>query len=222
MANDTLKPDAYILLGPPGSGKSTQADFFGREFGAAHIDVGAALRAAAGEPTPFGEILFDIINERRELVPDGIVRSILGNELRKIDPSRPVVIDGAPRCGSQVRIVLSTIFESGRELRKVFYIDLSEEVSVSRISRRFSCAGCGRKFILGADLSSETDACPSCGVTVSRRTDDTEEGVRKRYRIFREETVPVIADFEGRGELARVSGDKTAEETFAEIMSALD
>jgi len=212
---------AYILLGPPGSGKSTQADLFGREFGAAHIDMGAALRAAASERTPFGETLSDIINRRRELVPDGIVRSILENELRKVGPSRPVVIDGAPRRESQIQAVLSAIHGSGRELRKVILIDLSEEGSVARISKRFSCGSCGRKLILGADLPSETATCPSCGGAVSRREDDTEAGVRKRYRIFLEETLPVIADFEGRGGLLRVSGDRDADGIFSEIMAGL-
>jgi adenylate kinase len=218
---DSKKPDAYILLGPPGSGKSTQADLFGREFGAAHIDMGAALRAAAGERTPFGEVLSDIINKRRELVPDGIVRSILENELRKIGPSRVVVIDGAPRRESQVHAVLSAILASGRELRKVVLIDLSEEGSVERISRRYSCGECGRKLILGSDLPSSEGPCPFCAGAVSQRADDTVEGVRKRYGIFLEETLPVIAHFESNGLLLRVPGDRDADAIFGEIMTEL-
>ncbi|NTW46150.1 MAG: nucleoside monophosphate kinase [Candidatus Moranbacteria bacterium] len=215
------KPVAYILLGPPGSGKSTQADLFGREFGAVHVDMGAALRAAAGEATPFGEALSEIINTRRELVPDGIVRAILENELRRIGPSRPVVIDGAPRRESQIPSVMSAIVGSGRELRKAILIDLSEEDAVERISRRYSCGVCGRKLILGADLPTRGSACPSCGSPVSQRADDTEEGVRKRYRIFRDETMPVIDDFEKNGILLRVPGDRSAEEIFGMIASAV-
>ena len=214
-------PAAYILLGPPGSGKSTQADLFGRKFGAVHVDMGASLRAAAGEATPFGEALSEIINTKRELVPDGIVRSILENELRTIDPTRPVVIDGAPRRESQIHAVLSAIAASGRTFRKAILVDLSEEESIARISKRFSCVSCGRKLILGIDFSSESAPCPSCGGSVTRRADDTEEGVRKRCRIFLEETSPVIAYFESRGELLRVTGGKTAEEIFTEIKTDL-
>ncbi|HWQ60298.1 MAG TPA: nucleoside monophosphate kinase [Candidatus Fimivivens sp.] len=213
--------DAYILLGPPGSGKSTQADLFGREFGTVHIDMGAALRAAAGEPTPFGEALSDIINRRRELVPDGIVRSILENELRRIDSSRPVIIDGAPRRESQIQPVLSAIHGSGRTLRKTILLDLSEEGAIHRISKRFSCLSCGRKLILGTDLGSAREPCPSCGAAVSQRADDTEAGVRKRYRIFRDETMAVVGYFETQGELLRVPGDRSAEEIFSEIRSVL-
>jgi adenylate kinase len=212
---------AYILLGPPGSGKSTQADLFGREFGVAHIDIGASLRAAAGERTMFGDVLSEIINTRRELVPDNIIRSILENELRKVDPSRPVVIDGAPRCEHQIHLVLSVIHDSGRELRKVILIEVSEGESIARISKRFSCESCGRKLILWTDFRSVGDKCPSCGGAVTQRVDDTEAGVRERYRVFLEETLPVIAHFETQGELIRVSGDRSAEEIFAEIISDL-
>ncbi len=215
------RPSAYILLGPPGSGKSTQADYFGREFGAAHIDMGAALRSAAAEPTPFGAALSDIINNRRELVSDGIVRSILENELRKVGASRPVIIDGAPRCGSQVHVVISAIEESGRTFREAVFIDLSEEDSITRISRRFSCSECGRKLILGADLRTASSPCPVCGGEVSQRQDDTEEGVRTRFRVFRDETVPVIGYFEAEGKLLRVPGNKTAEAIWGDIRAAL-
>lgn len=215
------KPTAYILLGPPGSGKSTQADLFGREFGAAHIDMGAALRAAAGERTPFGEALSEIINTQRELVPDGIVRAILENELRRIGSSRPVVIDGAPRRESQIPSVMSAIIGSGRELGKAIFIDLSEEGAVERISKRFSCGTCGRKLILGSDLPTRESVCPTCGAPVSQRADDTEDGVCKRYRIFREETMPVIDDFERKGVLLRVPGDRSAEEIFGMITSVI-
>lgn len=215
------KSTAYILLGPPGSGKSTQADLFGQEYGAVHIDMGAALRAAAGERTPFGEALSEIINTRRELVPDGIVRAILENELRRIGPSRPVVIDGAPRRESQIPPVMSAIIGSGRELGKAIFIDLSEEGAVERISRRYSCGSCGRKLILGSDLLTRESACPTCGSPVSQRADDTEDGVRTRYRIFREETMPVIDDFERKGVLLRVPGDRSAEGIFGIITSAI-
>ncbi len=215
------KPEVFILLGPPGSGKSTQADLFGREFGAAHIDMGAALRAAAGERTPFGEALSDIINKRRELVPDGIVRTILENELKRVGASRPVIIDGAPRRESQIHSVLSAIRGSGRELRKAIFIDLSEAGSVGRISKRFSCASCGRKLILGSDLGTSGGPCPFCGGAVSQRADDTEEGVRTRYRIFREETMPVISHFREEGTLVHVSGDRDADAIFKEISNTL-
>jgi adenylate kinase len=216
-----IKPHAYILLGPPGSGKSTQADIFKREFGAAHIDMGAALRKAASEPTPIGEMLNEIIHKKRELVPDGVVRSVLEGELRKTGPDQSVIIDGAPRREGQIRDTISALVSSGKSLHGAIFIELSEEESVRRISRRFSCSGCGEKLVLGDDLVTGTSSCPKCGGSVSQRADDTPEGVRTRWKIFHDETLPVRAYFEREGKLIQVSGLSDPETIFADIRSKL-
>lgn len=216
-----VNPHAYILLGPPGSGKSTQADIFKREFGAAHIDMGAALRAAAQEGTPFSEKLNESINQKRELVPDEIVRAVLERELRKIPAGKPVILDGAPRRESQINEVFSVLEHFGKDLQGAIFIELSESDSVDRISRRFSCADCGAKFILGKDYAAAGERCPRCGGRVTQRADDTPEGVRKRWKVFHDETMPVLAYFERKGMLIRVSGLSDPDGTFGDIRSKL-
>lgn len=220
MKHET-RPYAYILLGPPGSGKSTQADIFKRELGCEHIDMGSALRRAAQEPTPFGIRLNDIINRKRELVPDEIVQAVLGQEIRRIGADRSVIIDGAPRRESQIREVLSVLSRYGKDFRKAIFIELSEEDSVDRISRRFSCSDCGTKLILGGNYSRVGERCPQCGGRVGQRADDTPEGVKKRWKVFHDETLPVLGYFEGQGQLLRVSGKHGAEEIFDRIRSGL-
>lgn len=216
------KPHAYILLGPPGSGKSTQADIFRREFGAAHVDMGAALRAASREGTPFGEKLSESINQKRELVPDEIVRAVLEGELRRIPAGTPVILDGAPRRESQINEVLSVLDRFGKSFQGAIFIELSEADSVERISRRFSCADCGAKFILGKDYAAASgDRCPHCGGKVTQRADDTSEGVRKRWKVFHDETLPVLGFFERKGKLIRVSGLSDPEGIFNDIRSKL-
>lgn len=216
-----MKPHAYILLGPPGSGKSTQADIFKRELGCEHIDMGSALRRAAQEPTSFGARLNDIINRRRELVPDEIVQAVLEQEIRKIGPDRPVIIDGAPRRENQIHEVLSVLNRHGKDFSKAIFIELSEEDSVDRISRRFSCSDCGTKLILGHNYGRVGERCPQCGGRVSQRADDTPEGVKTRWRVFHDETLPVLGYFEEQGQLLRVSGKHDAEEIFNDIRSGL-
>lgn len=215
------KPYAYILLGPPGSGKSTQADIFKKEFGTAHVDMGSALRKAAAEPTPFGETLNEIINEKRELVPDGIVRAVLENELKKTASDQSVVIDGAPRRESQIQSTISALDASGKQLVGAIFIELSEEESVRRISCRFSCMKCGAKLILGKDIADEGSVCPQCGGSIAQRADDTPEGVRTRWRIFHDETIPVLSYFEREGRLVRVSGLSDPDGIFDDIRSKL-
>lgn len=221
MSQKQEQPKAYILLGPPGSGKSTQADIFKREFGCEHVDMGSALRRAAQEPTPFGENLSRIMNEEGGLVADEIMQAVLEQEIRKIAPDRPVIIDGAPRRESQIHEVLSVLNRHGKDFNKAIFVELSEEDSVDRISRRFSCTDCGAKLILGKNFDSVGDRCPQCGGRVSQRADDTAEGVRKRWQVFHDETLPVLKYFEEQGQLLRVSGASDPETIFKDIRSGI-
>ncbi len=218
--NETMsgpRVPAIILLGPPGSGKSTQADLFQSVFRAAHVDIGGALRCVASEPTPFGSRVNMIINDRKELVPDAVIRTVLERELERIPADQPVVIDGAPRCKGQIDDVLGLIRDSGRSFRGVVLLDLPVEASIERISKRFFCGGCGRKFVVGTDVPDAVSPCPDCGGALVQREDDTEEGVRKRYRVFHESTYPVIRHFEEQGLLFRVSALLEPREVLSEI-----
>jgi adenylate kinase len=212
---------AIVLLGPPGSGKSTQADLFQSVFRAAHIDIGSALRRVASEPTPFGARVNVIINDRKELVPNEIIRTVLKRELDRIPGDQPVVIDGAPRCEGQIDDVLELIRGSGRSFRGVVFLDLPVEASIERISKRFSCSACGRKIIVGDDVPDAETPCPDCGGTLTQREDDTETGVRKRYQVFHDNTLPVLRHFEAEGKLFRISALQEPKEVLLEIRHRL-
>ncbi|NTW14067.1 MAG: nucleoside monophosphate kinase [Candidatus Moranbacteria bacterium] len=215
--NKENKGPVIVLLGPPGSGKSTQADFFVKQLGAVHIDIGGALRNVAHEDTAFGREVDEIIHVRRELVPDDIVRAVLEREFRTIPPEKLVIVDGAPRSEEQVDDVFSVVRDAGRKFLGAVFIVLPVEESVDRISKRYSCGECGRKFILGTNISDALTPCPDCGGTVVQRQDDTVEGVRKRWQVFHDNTLPVLRRFERKGVLTRVSGRQTSEEIFTQI-----
>ena len=183
--NEKEKAKTYILLGPPGSGKSTQAEYLNMRFGAVHLDMGGALRRAAAEPTAIGKKLYENINGEHALGPDGVMRAVLEEELGKVPEDV-----------------------------------LSEADSIERISNRFACTACGAKLILGKDFA-VGGACPSCGGAVTQRADDTREGVSTRWRIFHEDTVPVLDFFATHGKLIRVSGTEPAESISAKIDAAL-
>ncbi|MEK7181585.1 MAG: nucleoside monophosphate kinase [Patescibacteria group bacterium] len=208
----------YILLGPPGSGKSTQAELLKKTFRLTHVDIGSELRAASEKDTELGREINHIINDRKELVPDSIVGKVLESILRDMPEDQGVLIDGAPRRLSQIDEVLDALQLFGREISGVIFIELSEKESVERISRRFLCFGCHRPYILGKDTAIETGTCPVCGGKIGQRKDDTPEGVRKRFQVFHTDTLPVIAHFEEKGLLIRIDGHQTSEEISGEIM----
>lgn len=212
----------YILLGPPGSGKSTQAELLKKALGLVHIDIGSELRAAAEEDTPFGHTLNDTINRRRELVSDEVMAAILKKALSRVPETIGVLIDGAPRRASQIDEVLRVIRASGRTIAKVIFISLSEEESVERISKRYLCFGCRQPYIFGKDIFSPDTACSVCGGKIGQRKDDTPAGVRKRYGIFHSETLPVIEHFEKEHLLLRVDGNQDADAIFKDIIGQID
>lgn len=212
----------YILLGPPGSGKSTQAELLKKALGLAHIDIGSELRAAAEEDTSFGHMVNDIMNQRHELLPDDIMKAVIEKSLKNIPATQGLLLDGAPRRASQIDEVLGVIHDSGRTIDRVIFISLSEEESVERISKRYFCLSCRKPYILGRDIFSTEAVCDACGGKIGQRKDDTPEGVRTRYQIFHSETLPVIEHFEKMHLLLRVDGNQEADAIFKDIIAQID
>lgn len=211
----------YILLGPPGSGKSTQADFFKAKLQLTHIDVGSELRMIAGEDSPLGREVYQTIYVRKELTSDAVVKQALSRALAKADPKRGIVLDGAPRRESQIEEVIDILAEYGRTIDQVVFIDLPKDASIDRISRRFSCEQCGEKFVLGIHPEDHADPCFKCGGALTQRRDDTPAGVETRWRIFHEDTEPVIRHFEQEGKLLHVDGTLPAEAIFQQIETGI-
>ncbi len=210
--------DTYILLGSAGSGKSTQAELLKSSLHLAHIDIGAELRAVAAQDSSLGRQVNDIINNKHELLPDDIMYAVLENAIRCVPDTVGVLIDGAPRRESQIDQVLGVLNETKRELNKVIFIDVPEEISVERISKRYACQGCKRTYILGKNLITDQTPCRYCGGSITQREDDTEEGVRKRHHIFHEETFPVVKYFETTGHLLHVDGNQETYKVFKFIL----
>jgi adenylate kinase len=208
----------FSLLGPPGSGKSTQAELLKKKFGLVHVDIGSELRAVAEQDTDLGHTIDEIIHHRGELVPDSIMEEIFRQAVARVPKNRGTILDGAPRYVSQIDELLRILEEHGRSIDKIIFIDISEEESVARISKRYLCFACHRSYILGKDITVNDVVCLDCGGRVGQRKDDTPEGVHKRFAVFQSETFPVIEYFEKKGLLLRVSGAQHPEAIFADIV----
>lgn len=211
-----------IILGPQGCGKGTQAKLLAEKLNLAHIEMGAALREQAKEETPLGEKIDEIINKKGELVPDDLIAEVIREAIRKVPEDKGIILDGAPRKISQIKIVENSFRENNRQLDKVIFINLSEEESINRITKRAHCSKCGKNLIIGKDIDKVDNNCPDCEGGVTQRKDDTMEGLKRRLAIFKQETVPVIKYYEDKGMLMEVDGGQGVEKVFNSITTKLN
>lgn len=211
-----------IILGPQGSGKGTQAEMLAKKFDLEHIDMGKFLREVAKMDTPLGREVYDIQNVTKTLVPARILEEVFTMKLNGLPREKEVVFDGFPRNMDQAEYLEKTMKEFGRQVDKVVFVNISEEESLKRISKRWICEKCKKTFILGKDIKNEKEKCPDCGGKIIQRIDDTEEGVIKRLGIFRKETVPVIEHYKKQGKLIEIDGAQTIEKVFEDILEKLN
>ncbi len=210
-----------IILGPQGSGKGTQAELLAQKYNLDHFDTGNALRRVASLDTPLGREVKEIIIVKKELVPSRILKEVLHARLSSLGREQGVVFVGLPRNIEQAEYFQDALLEFGRKIDKVFFINISEQESIERISRRRSCVKCREAYILGKNLEKDGRPCAKCGGEVVQRKDDTPEGIRKRLKVYREETMPVIEYFKNKDLLAEINGEQGSEKVFAEIIKHL-
>lgn len=211
-----------VILGPPGSGKGTQAKCLSRFFDLEHIDVGMALRRLAQGDSPLARQVDTLIHTDKALVPDEIVQGALRNLFGEIVEEKGIILDGAPRKEEQIAMVEEEMKRVGRPLLCAISLTVKEEALIDRISHRYFCPRCMGFYIDGKDVEDATkDPCPRCRYPLEKRKDDTAEGVRKRLSIFHEETQPVIEAYRKNGRLIEVDGEREIDVVCGELYESI-
>lgn len=207
-----------IIFGPQGSGKRVQAKKIAEKYNLEHIETGQIFREIAAENTQLGKKIHELMNEKKEMIPDSDTVEVLKYYLDKISPEKGVILDSAPRTMGQIEPVEKILKECKKPLDKAIYIKLPREESIVRISKRYMCPTCQRDFVLGKDIKSSEDRCPVCGGKIRQRKDDTPEGVVKRLDVFYETTAPVIDYYRKKGMLIEIDGNQEIEKVFEDII----
>jgi len=182
-----------VLLGPPGSGKGTQATMLVEQLKVPHISTGALLRNAAKRGTALG-LQAKAITDKGELVPDNIMSDMIEERLGRDDVSGGFILDGYPRNVAQAISLDEMLERLNTPADEAIHIDIDPEQIIKRIARRAEVEG---------------------------RSDDTKETVRNRMRVYAEQTAPVADYYAERGILTRVLGDGDKEEILQRILSVL-
>jgi adenylate kinase len=211
-----------ILLGPPGSGKGTQAKRIEQSRGIRHLATGDMLRAATASGTEIGMRVKGIMDSG-QLVPDEIMIDMIALRIAEPDCSAGFILDGFPRTVPQAQALDQMLAKRNLGLDHVILIEVDEAALIDRLAGRFSCAQCGASYHEHYRRPQTEGVCDVCG---SRqfvyRPDDRPEAVRARFEVYRRQTAPILPYFRDRGLLRSVDGMADIDEVTRQIEAVLE
>ncbi|MBQ3137328.1 MAG: adenylate kinase [Clostridia bacterium] len=206
-----------ILLGAPGAGKGTQAEFICGKLSIPTISTGNIIRAALKAGTEMGLKAKEFI-DNGQLVPDDVVIGIIKERLSEDDCKNGFILDGFPRTIPQAE----ALDEMGIEIDKVIDIEVPDEKIVARMSGRRVCPKCGNSYHLIYKQPAKENICDACGEELVLRKDDHPDTVKERLDVYHSQTEP-LKDFYGKkNKLFIVEGQEEVADTSALVLKALE
>ena len=202
-----------VLVGPPGAGKGTQAQFLAAHFSIPHISTGDIFRANLKAGTDLGNQAKSFM-DRGELVPDSVTNEMVRDRLTHDDVANGFLLDGFPRNVAQAEVLRAILADKKTPLHAVLEFSLADEEIIARLSSRRTCRDCGAPSV-------GVDKCPTCGGEVYQREDDKAEVIARRLEVYAEQTAPIISFYRNEGLLISVSASGSVEDITASAISAL-
>jgi adenylate kinase len=216
-----------IFIGPPGSGKGTQAKRLAAQHGVPHISTGDMLREAIADGTELGQQAAPIMASGA-LVSDDLMIGIINDRLAKSDAEKGFILDGFPRTVVQAEKLDTIVGKSGgngsgneADGLRVLQLLVPDEAIVKRISLRRSCPVCGAIYHLESAPPAVDSVCDREGAELIARPDDNETAVRKRLEAFHRQTLPVATFYKTKQVLREVDGIGPVDEVFERIERSL-
>ena len=210
-----------ILLGPPGSGKGTQAQNITSEYGYIQLSTGDMLRAASSSGSKIGLELKAVI-DGGNLVSDEIVVGIVEERIFQNDCAVGYMLDGFPRNKEQAKKLDAMLAGQNQKIDIVLRLLLKDEVVVRRIAGRRFHVESGRSYHVEFNPPEIAGKDDLTGEPLIQRADDNEDVVQSRLNIYHEQTEPLVKYYEKKGVLVSIDGLGTPDEVFAKIKTALD
>ncbi|MDQ6800692.1 MAG: adenylate kinase [Acidobacteriota bacterium] len=208
-----------IFIGPPGSGKGTQAKRLASRHAVPHISTGDMLREAIADGTELGRKAAPVISSGG-LVSDELMVGIIKDRLKKADAKKGFILDGFPRTVSQAE-KLENLVGNGTGGVRVVQLLVPDEVIVKRIALRRSCPQCGAIYHLETAPPRNDQVCDRDGAELIARPDDNEQAVRTRLEAFHKQTLPVATFYKTKSVLRQVDGVGPVDEVFERIEKSL-
>lgn len=207
-------PLILILLGPPGSGKGTQAKMLEESLHLPHISTGDLLREHIRNGTSLGKLAQGFMDQG-QLVPDTLILDMLFERVSQKDCSKGYILDGFPRTIPQAETFQKRLEKQTPPI--VINLDLSDAVILERLTKRVVCETCGTPYHLTYSPPKEKGKCDKCGGRLIQRPDDTKEVISKRLKVYKDQTAPLISFYSKQNLLHTIDCSVGKEEVFAQI-----
>jgi adenylate kinase len=211
-----------ILIGPPGSGKGTQAKLLCERYRLAHIGTGDILRDAIRRLTPLGRRAKPYVDSGG-LVPDDLVNELMAERFRRPDRPERFVLDGYPRTVAQAAALDQVLRQEFLDLTAVIRLLVDDAEIIARLSGRWSCPypGCQRTYHTVHNPPRRAGYCDADNTPLVQREDDRKETIVRRLQVYHANTELLAEHYRAQGLLREVSGQGPIEEVFANIVQAL-
>lgn len=209
-----------ILLGPPGAGKGTQAVRIVEKYGIPHISTGDIFRDNIKRQTELGKKAQEYMN-KGELVPDDLVIEIATDRLLRDDCKKGFLLDGFPRTVYQAEKLDEFMQAHGGKIDHVINLEVEDDLLIFRLTGRRVCKQCGASFHVVNIPPKVEGICDRCGGELVQRADDTEETVKNRITVYKEQTMPLIDYYTKANNITTLDGGAPLDQCFAEIVEVL-
>ena len=206
-----------VFLGPPGSGKGTQAEFVSEKLGIPTISTGNILREAIRNKTKTGLMAKEHIDAGR-LVPDDVILEIVRERISQSDCDGGYILDGVPRTIAQAE----ELDRMGLQFDVVLTLEVGDDVIESRMTGRRTCPSCGATYHVVSNPPATEGKCDKCDGELVQREDDKPETVRSRLSVYHENTEPLIGYYGRKGCLRPVVVGGGIEAVSQRVFRALE
>jgi adenylate kinase len=209
-----------VLVGPPGAGKGTQAQFIASHLAIPKISTGDIFRSNVSQGTPLGRQAKEYMN-RGDLVPDEVTIAMVRDRLSEEDAQPGFLLDGFPRNVPQAETLKKQLMDWDTRLTVVLELVVDEDEVVRRLSGRRTCRRCERVWHVMFDPPTQDGICDACGGELFQRDDDREETVRHRLDVYKQQTAPLVSYYADEGVLIGIDATGPVEEVTERALAAL-
>ena len=209
-----------VLVGPPGAGKGTQAQFLASHLSIPKISTGDIFRDNVSHGTALGRRA-QAYMERGDLVPDEVTIAMVTDRLADEDTQAGFLLDGFPRNVPQAETLKKMLLALDTKLDVVLELVVDDDEVVRRLSGRRTCRRCGRIWHMSFDPPTVAGICDDCGGELFQRDDDREQTIRHRLEVYQEQTSPLVSFYADEGTLLGLDATGPVDEITERALSAL-